>query len=267
MPEVLSSLVGQYNNDIPDDIIEVALNLLKMNSDVILEPYMGFKTPCELKFLMDQHILSLPTHIPDDKFSINIHPLTNHWVTTCYDPYAKTLKAFDSLKSDAHLSELIPQVELLYGKAKAQTLQYVAVTQQTTEPICGVMAIAFAFSCFLGMDPATLRYDTTKARNHLRDCIINGNIRPFPVCQLQPTLHHSASTSKTMDATTIHYGKTASSANHISSRLKLYFADQDRKRREKDRLRKQEEKKMLTEEEILLTRTYNTTSQKKEEKP
>lgn len=57
---------------------------------------------------------------------------------------------------------------------------YEIVVQQSFEPICGAMSIAFAFSCVLGHIPTNISYDIKSFRNHLRTCISSRQLRPFP---------------------------------------------------------------------------------------
>ena len=42
------------------------------------------------------------------------------------------------------------------------------------------MAICFAFSLILGKDPECIEFDCGKARNHLRQCLLHGEMKEFP---------------------------------------------------------------------------------------
>ena len=185
-PQQLSLLVGNANTEIPDDIIQVALNLMKAHSEQSTSPYIGYFTPAELSFICSNPEIPHRRPLPDHTFSINIHPLQNHWVTSSYDNSTGNINVYDSQMTSAHLKQVLPQIEIVYGEAKAQHVKYVTVTQQSAEPICGVMAIAYAFSCFLKNDPALINYDITSARQHLKLCISTGQVAPFPVIQQEP---------------------------------------------------------------------------------
>lgn len=71
----------------------------------------------------------------------------------------------------------------MYGTDITSHAQYVNATQQGIEPICGIMAVALAFTCLIGEDPACTQYDITSARQHLRTCILQGQIHKFPNLQ------------------------------------------------------------------------------------
>ena len=85
----------------------------------------------------------------------------------------------DSLKTTNHYIEVKKQIRLIYREEMTH-IKYANVTQQNHLPICGVLALAFAFSLFFGTDPETVNYDLSKCRNHLKVCLSNGHIQPFP---------------------------------------------------------------------------------------
>ena len=177
-------MVGNRNTEIPDDIIIASLNLVKSMCDINLEPYIGYFTPAEINFSLnadqnDSATVIKPT-LPDNKFSINIHPLPGHWVTSCYYPQTNEVHVYDSLMSPVHYEQVVPQLKLVYGETKTSNIIYSQVTQQQYEPLCGVMAVCFAFSCYLGKDPEFIDYDIFKARQHLRECLIQGEVKSFP---------------------------------------------------------------------------------------
>ena len=177
-------MVGNRNTEIPDDIIIASLNLVKSMCDINLEPYIGYFTPAEIHFSLnadqnDSATVIKPT-LPDNKFSINIHPLPGHWVTSCYYPQTNEVHVYDSLMSPVHYEQVVPQLKLVYGETKTSNIIYSQVTQQQYEPLCGVMAVCFAFSCYLGKDPEFIDYDIFKARQHLRECLIQGEVKSFP---------------------------------------------------------------------------------------
>jgi hypothetical protein len=118
--------------------------------------------------------------LPDGKFSVNIHPLPGHWVTSCFRPHPKEIHVYDSVRNQIHYEQVLPQLRLVYGEEKMSKVLYKEVTQQGYDPLCGVMACAFAFTCVLGKRPENCSYDTLNARQHLRLCLMTGTVSNFP---------------------------------------------------------------------------------------
>jgi hypothetical protein len=59
------------------------------------------------------------------------------------------------------------QLQVIHRPEIVTNLMYENVVQQSFEPICGVMSIAFAFSCVLGHNPTNISYDIKSVRSHL----------------------------------------------------------------------------------------------------
>ena len=55
------------------------------------------------------------------------------------------------------------------------------VETQTNSHDCGVFAVAMATELALGGDPASVRWDTKKMRQHLKSCLEEGTMRHFPM--------------------------------------------------------------------------------------
>ncbi|XP_052809481.1 uncharacterized protein LOC128237946 [Mya arenaria] len=189
-PESLLQLVGDSSTEIPDAVITAALQLLIAHQPTGHRCYIGYYMPAQIHLftINQQHgaMMNVPT-IPLDQDSINIHPLTNHWVTSFFSVNLNQLFVYDSLMSDSHRKQVCQQLTILYGQEVASQMKYSYVTQQSVYPICGVMAIAFAFSCFLGHKPSTQRYNIHTARAHLRQCILNGEVKCFPLQNVETT--------------------------------------------------------------------------------
>lgn len=92
----------------------------------------------------------------------------------------------------------------MHGKDKATALKYERVTQQRIEPICGVMAIAFAFSCFLGHNPALLHYNISAVQMHLKHCIANACINSFPFTNIHNQQRKEEIWNTSWKATDVH---------------------------------------------------------------
>ena len=183
-------LIGDESTEIPDDIIRAAFEVIKANSQTNTAEYLGFYTPAQLHFMTTETISKdyTPHPLPVDKDSLHIHLLSGHRVTSFYDSVLKQLFVYDSLHSLYHQKEVELQLRQIYSSEIVKSFNYVKVTQQSAEPICGVMAIVFAFSVFLrqnassiSYDITKISYDITKAREHLRHCISTGTVSPFPV--------------------------------------------------------------------------------------
>lgn len=102
--ESLLHLIGSPTTEIPDDIVTAALNLMKANSPPDGDLYVGHFLPAQIKWWTQMCNEVQPDFIetiPMDKSSINIHPLTGHWVTSFYNKNTKELCVYDSLMTDS----------------------------------------------------------------------------------------------------------------------------------------------------------------------
>ena len=59
-------------------------------------------------------------------------------------------------------------------------MKYSTVKQQNAFPICGALALAYSVTLFLGLNPEAQNYDLSCLRQHIRYCLSNGDILPFP---------------------------------------------------------------------------------------
>lgn len=141
----LSNLVGNIGTEIPDDVVEAALNLIRAHADPALAHKIGYLTPAQLQFLLQnpqdaQQVIP----VPRGHMSINIHYISHHWVTSVFNPNTRRVTVYDSLRSRCNLLAVFPQLRIIYGIQSLQDVHYPIVTQQSADPICGAMAIAFA---------------------------------------------------------------------------------------------------------------------------
>ncbi|WAR24826.1 hypothetical protein MAR_038495 [Mya arenaria] len=178
--ETFLRLIADESNEIPDGIVVASLNLMNALSTVNSKMCVGLYSPAQLHLASVDKSIVLPPP-PLDKDILNIHPLTRHWVCTFYKADTRQLYIYDSLQSNDHIRDVKHQLACVYPQRIISSLKNVNVSQQGTNPICGVMAIAFAFTCFLGLDPAAVQYDLTKARCHLKHCLSTAQVLPFPV--------------------------------------------------------------------------------------
>ena len=166
---------------IPDDVVCAALRMIKERTG---SPYHGHITPAEMILYLQNPSEAKPTVSPDT-LSINIHNIGTHWVTSVYDPHSRHILVYDSLHHIEHYHQVMPQLKLLYGTDSLSRIDFLPVSQQGTDPACGVYAIAFAFSYCLGQNPSEQKYRRLAMRQHLSMCLETNQVLPFPVDQPQ----------------------------------------------------------------------------------
>ena len=128
-PYTLAGLVGHSFTEITDDVIEIATNLMKAYSNNT-SPIIAFYTPSEIHLLTVENYTRATCcrQIPLDRSSINIHPLSGHWVTSYYNVQNNILCIYDSLMSNSHYNEVLQQLKIMYGNDITSHAQYVNVT-------------------------------------------------------------------------------------------------------------------------------------------
>ena len=184
----IGNLVGGVGILIPDDCIDMVVSIMKKHprSDRF---NIGSLTAAEwLVASQDEEtMLHLSQNVTssNDKSSINIHLVGCHWVTSFKNNNTGQVHVFDSLLATSSLRSrfLKPQLELLYGFCDG-SIVYETVTQQSADPLCGALATAFAFDILLGYKPADMRYDVSKARDHLKQVIRRNSVCRFPLISI-----------------------------------------------------------------------------------
>ena len=163
---------------IPDDVIMEAFNIMRRHSPH-LAPYIGQLPPAAQHLLRNSNEAALLPYIPQDKFSVNIHHIDSHWITSVFRPQNKTVYIYDSLRRSDRISRIKKDLTILYGNNL--NIQYPNVTQQQNMPDCGAFAVAYAFIVLLGIPPETQEYDVNSMRTHLKTILNCGQMIPFPV--------------------------------------------------------------------------------------
>ena len=171
--------VKQTGTLVSDDVICAALAMIRERTG---SPYHGHITPAEMTLYLQNPTEAKPI-VPPDKLSINIHNIGRHWVTSVHEPQSRQILVYDSLHRTEHYYQILPQLKLLYGVDNLSRVDFLPVTQQGTDPACGVFAIAFAFSYYLGQNPSELKYSQHSMRQHLSLCLDSNQVLPFPVVQ------------------------------------------------------------------------------------
>ena len=183
-PARLARLVGGNSTEITDELIDVAINMMRTFCIHEEAPYICYYTPVQLEYFCSA-IVEIDTEfhvqtIPVDKSSVNIHHLPGHWVTSYYNCETGNIHIYDSLICQTHFNEVQKQLLIMYEKILVKNVIYEHVTQQSTDPICGLMAIAFAYTCLISKNPTQISYDITKVRHHFQQCLLNGQLSEFP---------------------------------------------------------------------------------------
>ncbi len=132
--------------------------------------------------------------------AINLHHVTDHWVSSYLNPNMKKVFVYDSLNKPYRLGRVRPQLKVLYGDL-SNDVGYPMVTQQASDPLCGALAVAFAISCLMGIPPQTQNFDISQVRAHLQWCIRHHSISQFPVMQNPVTLQCQSIPNKSMGLT------------------------------------------------------------------
>ena len=163
---------------IPDDVIMEAFNIMRRHSPH-LAPYIGQLPPAAQHLLRNSNEAALLPYIPQDKFSVNIHHIDSHWITSVFRPQNKTVYIYDSLRRSDRISRIKKDLTILYGNNL--NIQYSNVTQQQNMPDCGAFAVAYAFSVLQCIPPGTQEYDVNSMRTHLKTLLNSGQMIPNPV--------------------------------------------------------------------------------------
>ena len=153
------------------------------------------------------------------KFCINIHHINEHWVTSTYNPLTNTVNVYDSLTSGVRMKQIKQQLLILYGMSP--NVRYVPIKQQGNQPLCGLFAIAAAFSVFLGLPPEAQDFDVPRMQAHLKMCLNQPKVIMFPTHKslLGSYFQNQATVQKGMERRR-QGNKEQSSGNKVSSDTK-----------------------------------------------
>ena len=115
-----------------------------------------------------------------------IHNNRDHYVAACKGFGSDHVLVFDSNwnggEPDQHLIYCIAKIE----NTKEKILNSLMDCEKQKEyGSCGLYAIAFATALVHSLNPSELRFDVSKFRPHLINCISAGEIIPFPTIGLR----------------------------------------------------------------------------------
>lgn len=106
--------------------------------------------------------------------SMFFHHFCGHWALSHLKEDVVYL--YDTLKPKSLHLDLQQQLVALYGK-RTINIPSVQVQKGTTD--CGCFAIAFCVSLLYGDDPASLKYNQKKMRDHIVATLTDGHFSPF----------------------------------------------------------------------------------------
>ena len=112
---------------------------------------------------------------------------TEHWVCTCSMKGSSAVMVMDSMALFLSLNNsTILQISKIYRVLNSTLeIRAVSVQQQKGSIDCGIFAIAYAVEVCLGRNPQYARFDQTRMRNHLYECLTEGVMKPFPRCDTE----------------------------------------------------------------------------------
>ena len=174
----IATLVGTTGMYIPDDVITASINLLRVYDVNNIFSIGQFTPAAQQAAMFDQ------AHRPcldDDNLAINFLLINAHWVTVIYDPQSRTVHLLDSLRNSNRPLQVLPILKKMYTNISEDDIVYPVVAQQPDhDPSCGAYAVAFAVSYILGKPPSDEVYVQSQMRTHLKHCLLNKVVLPFP---------------------------------------------------------------------------------------
>ena len=112
-----------------------------------------------------------------------LHVNSNHWITTTnINCEAGEVRVFDSLYKPYVSLDIKKQVcSFLKPSSKFLTINIMDMQKQPDSSSCGLFAIAVATALTHGLDPVKLKWDVSKMRRHLQDCLETRKLTNFPI--------------------------------------------------------------------------------------
>ena len=99
------------------------------------------------------------------------------------------IEVFDSQTSQSVCKKYPDVLITALGQLENSTepkFKFVPCQDQGDGSSCGVFAIAFATALVFKKHLGKCRFEKDKMRSHLRDCILSGELSPFPEIQMEP---------------------------------------------------------------------------------
>eukprot|EP00918_Siedleckia_nematoides_P079770 GHVU01174773.1.p1 GENE.GHVU01174773.1~~GHVU01174773.1.p1 ORF type:complete len:183 (+),score=1.40 GHVU01174773.1:303-851(+) len=138
----------------------------------------GMFTPSYLYSLASASDHTRCPKVPRDHDALQIHYIAGHYILSAKK--GNTIFLYDSLPHLSHESNVLPQLHILYEGHTDFSLQCLTPQFQGSTSLCGIFAIASAVCILNNDDPCSKHFVPDKMRSHLKTCLINGIINPFP---------------------------------------------------------------------------------------
>ena len=152
------------NELLTDAHITTAMNILSQNHPIVVQP--------PSVFLANGY-----DYCPFETVQI-AHNSALHWVLL--SSMKGVVSIYDSLQMKPTES-LLRQINQLFSPDDAMpAIKEMACHKQLGGADCGVFAIAYAVDILEGNNPEHIRYEQTKMRKHLVQCLETGKFTPFP---------------------------------------------------------------------------------------
>lgn len=161
----------------------------------------------------------------------------------------------DSLYNVAHIQLLLPQLRLLYGHITVRNVQYNVPQSQGCTNLCGFFSIAKTYLLLSGVDPGCRQHDMNTMRQHLYQCILNGEVTAFPVISSSRIKKTVALSSSNDELQKVQPSKLSPAERKRKSHSNEDVYD---KQRESDRKRKKISDKMKTSKKMSKFNNSNT---------
>ena len=91
------------------------------------------------------------------------------------------VRVYDSLYKTLSKQTVRLITSMVYVPSSELKVVMMDVEKQSNGSDCGVLAIAYAFDICSGMNPCSVRFDHSKIRPHLINCLENCQVSRFPV--------------------------------------------------------------------------------------
>ena len=111
-----------------------------------------------------------------------VHVRNNHWcVVSTVGCESGVVHVYDSLYKTVSKDLVHLIATMVYSKMPEIKIVMMDVEQQTNGSDCGVLTIAYAFDICSGFNPCVVRFDHSRIRHHLANCLENCQVARFPI--------------------------------------------------------------------------------------
>ena len=113
------------------------------------------------------------------EYNVQIHYINNHYIVS--RQHRGIVTVYDSMFNALRVKVVTEELKALYKLLEApnSVVQYIVPQSQGYTQLCGAFANAYMLS--QGLDPTDYNLDTSLMRKHLRKCLSQGKLSPFPL--------------------------------------------------------------------------------------